>query len=499
MELTFSKTACPCLRKVVCKMQTQEQTQEVRLPDAMPDIGRVLGSWGQVLIRSKEWRGTGMAVSGGVMTWVLYAPEDGAQPRSMEAWIPFQMRWEFPQTERDGTICVVPLLKSVDARSTSARKLMVRANVSLLGEALEPVEPELYIPENVPEDVQLLKVAYPMELHREAGEKLFQLDEELTMPNTYPAVEKILHYEVLPKVLEQKVMAGRLIFRGKCSLHMLFSGDDGMLHSWDTEVPFSQYTELDRDYGPNSSAMIQPMLTNLELNMDEQQRLQLKCAMGAQYVICDRVMAELIEDAYSPVRQIKADIQMLEMPIRLDQQKEILGLNMQLNAQAERIVDVCCLADHAQHRQNGDLAELAVPGQFQVLYYDNGGNLQSGTVRGEGSWTIPSDSQNRVDAYVQMTDWPQAMPSAQSVELMAQCEVTADVFAEQGIPMVTGITVGELAEPDPGRPSLILRRMGKARLWDIARECGSTVEAIRKANHLQEEPETEQLLLIPVL
>ena len=51
MELTFNKTACPCLRKAVRQIQTQEQTQEVRLPESMPDIGKVLGSWGQVLIR----------------------------------------------------------------------------------------------------------------------------------------------------------------------------------------------------------------------------------------------------------------------------------------------------------------------------------------------------------------------------------------------------------------------------------------------------------------
>lgn len=498
MELTFTKTACPCLRKVVSQVQTQEQTQEVRLPDAMPDIGKILGSWGQVLIRSKEWRGNAMAVSGGVMTWVLYAPEDGTQAKSIEAWIPFQMRWEFPQTDRDGAICLLPLLKSVDARSTSARKMMVRANVSLLGEALEPVEPELYMPENVPEDVELLKVTYPMELPKEAGEKLFQVEDELMLPNTYPIVEKILHYEVLPKVLEQKVMAGRLVFRGKCGLHMLFSGEDGMMHSWDAEVPFSQYAELDRDYSPNSSAMILPVMTNLELQQDDQHRLQLKCAIAAQYVICDRVMTQIVEDAYSPVRQVKLDVQMLKMPIRLDQQREMLDLDMQLKAQADQILDVCCHVDHAQLRQNGDLADLVVPGQFQVLYYDDEGNLQSGIARGEQMWTVPSDPGNRVDAYVQMNGWPQAAVSSQSVDLMAQCEVTADVFAEQGLPMVTGITVGEAVEPDPSRPSLILRRIGDARLWDVARDCGSTVDAIRRANHMEGEPDADQILLIPV-
>ena len=122
MELQFNQTACQCLRQAVWEVKEQEQTQEVRLPDAMPDIGKVLGAWGQPLIRSKEWRGDGMTVSGGVMVWILYAPEDGTSCRSVDAWIPFQIRWDFPQTQHDGSIRAACQLRSADARSTSARR-----------------------------------------------------------------------------------------------------------------------------------------------------------------------------------------------------------------------------------------------------------------------------------------------------------------------------------------------------------------------------------------
>lgn len=498
MELTFNKTVCPCLHKAVSQIQTQEQTQEVRLPDSMPDIGRILGSWGQVLIRSKEWRGNAMAVSGGVMAWVLYAPEDGTAPVGMEAWIPFQLRWDFPQIERDCTMSIMPLLRSIDARSTSARKLMLRANVSVLGQAYEPMEAEIAMPENVPEDVQLLKAIYPMQMPKEAGEKQFQMDEELTLPDTYPEAEKLLRCSMTPKILEQKVMAGRLVFRGKGDLHILYADKDGKIHSWDWEVPFSQYADLDRDYGPNSGADIAPMLTNLEL-VPDQNRFQLKCGMCGQYVIYDREMVELCSDAYSPQRQVKAEMQELNVPQRLDQLKEPMELQLQLNAPVQQVVDVCALVDHPQYRQNADAAHLAVPAQFQVLYYDNAGNLQSGIARGEESWQIASDGQNKLYAYVQLSDAPTADINEQGAALSAQLDLTADVFSQQGLPMLTQITLGEKCEKDPSRPSLILRKAGGQRLWDIARECGSTVDAIMQANHLQDAPETNQILLIPVI
>ena len=67
------------------------------------------------------------------------------------------------------------------------------------------------------------------------------------------------------------------------------------------------------------------------------------------------------------------------------------------------------------------------------------------------------------------------------------------------IPMVTSLEVGEMQEPDPRRPSLILRRKGSDTLWELAKKNGTTVAAIQEANRLDAEPEATQMLLIPIL
>jgi hypothetical protein len=71
-------------------------------------------------------------------------------------------------------------------------------------------------------------------------------------------------------------------------------------------------------------------------------------------------------------------------------------------------------------------------------------------------------------------------------------------YCADGIRCVTGIELGELADPDPARPSLILRRASSEKLWDIAKACGSSVEAICIANGITAEPEDDRILLIPV-
>jgi hypothetical protein len=64
--------------------------------------------------------------------------------------------------------------------------------------------------------------------------------------------------------------------------------------------------------------------------------------------------------------------------------------------------------------------------------------------------------------------------------------------------MLTGIEAGEAEKPDPNRPSLILCRKGNRRIWDVAKQTGSTMDTIMQANGLDAEPESSRVLLIPV-
>ena len=127
------------------------------------------------------------------MVWVLYAPEDGSAPGCLEGWIPFQMRWDLPGNTRDGQIRIGLTTRFVDARSVSARKIMIRAGLAAMAEAWTPGEAQLYSPEEIPKGVELKRERYPMRLHKEAGEKTFLLAEELPLPGSAPQPEKILY------------------------------------------------------------------------------------------------------------------------------------------------------------------------------------------------------------------------------------------------------------------------------------------------------------------
>lgn len=499
MDLQFHKDTCQCLDRVVCEVQTGEQTQELRLNEGMPDIGRVLAAWGQPILRSKEWRGTSILVNGGVLIWVLYAPEDGTEARCVDSWLPLQFQLDLPQEYPQGQLRVQLLPRFSDARSISARKLLLRSGVSALIQGYSPREETLWTVREIPQDVQLLRKTYPMRLCREMGEKTFQLDEELILPGSAPAPEKIIYHSLRPEITDQKVMSDKVVFRGNGNLHILYRSEEGQLHSWDFDLPFSQYSSLDASYDESAQADVMLCPTGVELEMNDEGHFYLKCGITAQYLVDNRQMVEAVADGYAPGRTLQLRSQPLSLPVVLETRHETVCPEQLLPASMNLAADLVFLPEHPRIYPMGDCVRMELPGVFQALYYDENGSLQGASGRWQGMKELPAQEEVSVSAIPFPGIQPQMALAEGAVTLRTEFPLAIRSTARQEIPMVTGIELGQEQEQDPMRPSLILRRASAEGLWPMAKECGSTVEAICRANGLEGEPQSGQMLLIPVM
>ena len=82
--------------------------------------------------------------------------------------------------------------------------------------------------------------------------------------------------------------------------------------------------------------------------------------------------------------------------------------------------------------------------------------------------------------------------------MQGDLQTQEELIANQGLPMVTSLTLGEETAQDPTRPSLLLQRAGEQSLWEMAKAAGTTMENIRKANQMEGEPTCGKMLIIPI-
>lgn len=497
LELQLRKDPIECMRKVVCEAKQEEQVLEVKLSEAMPDVGRVLTTWGQVILRSKEWRGNGAGISGGVMLWVLYIPEEGDQPQIVEGWAPFQIRWDFPKTQADGGMMVSCYLSGADARAVSPRKMMVRACVSAFMEAYEPVKVDVCVPVDMPEDVCLLKHRYPVCIPKETGEKTFIMEETfgISCPGAEPF--RLLHYGFLPHSTEEKVMADKVVFRTEAVAYGLLESSEGNLCPFQQKVSISQYSDLQGEYYGDTWARVEPTVTDLELTMEDGQ-LHLKAKVVVQYVIYERLLVEVLADAYCPGRTTDLAFGKLILPAVLDQRQTVLTPRSCKTMPVGKLVDVSIwVMPPAQRKwEQGDCVQQQ--GSFQVLYYDQEGLLKADVIPWEEEWRLDVSDQAQMIAKAVVSEIPFGESTLEEIQLQGKVGLEAITLSSSGIPMLESIKIGETESEEREKPSLILRRVGDNSLWDIAKECGSTEQAIMQANKLEGDPAPDQILLIPV-
>ncbi len=498
MELPFEKKVCRYYRQKRYDLLNMEQTQELKVPDSMPDIGRIIASWGQVVLRGKDWKAGGAGINGGVMVWVMYAPADDGPVQTLEGWLPWKSSVDFQDNGEDGTIRLECVLQSVDARTVSGRKMILRAEVGVILQILTPETSELCEPTSIPEDIERLERTYPLIMTRESGEKMFLIDEELNLPAGMPSVAKLVYFRMEPELLDQKVMGSKAVFRGIGNLHLLYMDENQKLNSHDFEVPFAQYVDLDGEYESDAEISCLLCLTSLEVEPEPEGSIRIKCGMVSQYLINAPTVLKILEDAYSPCRDVQLEYEPLHLPVWVQQLVENETYTTDMDIPNGTVVDVGVQLHPVRVSKQPGMDTISGGCSFQALIQNEDGSVEGRTVKTELSkdWKTSCDticfswSKGPVSCRKNGENW--RFETQTALDIASVCN--------QSLDMVNSVLYEEVHQPDPERPSVIIRaKQPEQSLWDLAKGCGSTVDAIRKINQLEGEPDQDQLLLIPVI
>ena len=502
MELEFQQKMTNYLKKTLSQVQNQEETLETVIPDSMPDAQRILGCWGNPVIRCREWRTGGMTLSGGVEARVLYDPGEEGTPQLLEMYLPFSLSWEQDMGPEEGPMIHDCRIRGMDARIVNSRKILVRVNLTAKGEAFCRAQEPLFSLAEPVEGLELLRERFSVVLPAEIQEKTFLVDEDLELPATCPEMEKLLRVSAQPELTDQKVLGGKGVFKGFLLLHMLYLSREGKLCTWDFDVPMSQFAELERIYDNEEELQVTLLLSTLELTAEEDgRRLRLRCSYIAQCQVIARTEIEALKDAYSLSREAVPAFRDLELPSRLDRQSLRCHGEFSMPIPAGVLIDGAFYPEFPRTVRSEETVRLEVPFTAAVLYQDESGKLQLRSGSGTASCETTLAEGCRAEAQAAASGSPQWAQGGGSCILRESLNVTVDSYGQNGAQVLCGLEMGETRKPDPDRPAVILRRPGREEdLWAVAKAFGSTRSAIEKANHLEGKPlDPDMMLLIPVV
>ena len=503
MECQPVRTESRCYTLMRNQLCSREETMETIVPDACPDIARILDTTGVCRLERRELTESGVLLAGSVQTVTLYVPEGEEGLCRLESEIPFQHRIECPPQEPDTRLMAALWVSGAETRVINPRKVLLRVSlaeqVRLYGPVTESVctsleaEPQYAIQQRW-NHVQTTRIVA-------ASEKVFSLNDAFALSTGRREGDTLLR--VLPQVQcsEARMVGPRLVLKGTLGATVLLRSSDGQLHSQFCELPFSQMLDAPETEGECRFQLEMQVLRMTWGALSADQRtLPVTAELLAQAVFRENSTLQVLTDLYSTRYPVKTDFAPLSL-CRFSSQSERLNVREQIQT-AETVQSVCACHTElgtAAALREGERLRITVPGQTTILYQGESGALNS-AVQTFQVETVTDCAGSDVCVIDTQCGEMEALRSAAGMELRGSVEVRLGLSHESSLSAVRSVQLLTDEPWAPGeQPSVVLiRPSGGERVWDIAKRCRSTCQDILTANGLQDEDTLNgQMLLVP--
>ncbi len=505
MEYELEKTRLDGFEMVLDASLTREETLEMIVPDACPDILRVVETDGRVLIGRREAVAGRVELTGTFQLCVLYVPDGESGIRHLDVTIPFSCDVDGKDIGPECQVVVSAGLCKADTRAVNPRKILARAEVILRVAAYTPRDQVITarVAPLMAEQVEQLTQEQEIYLTACVQEKPFTCSDEISLPSGKPACAELLKSRVTMSRGESKIIGSKLIFKGGVELSFLYRGEDGGIYSSGAELPFSQIMEV-TGVGEEAECELTLALTGAMCSLsygDDGRTVSVTVDALAQAVIRESRIVSTLADAYSIKEPLDCEWEHYPMDSRLD--RGVRSQNVreiyEIPGSVQEVL-TCNLALGAvvQSREGSQLTLLA-QGELRVLYTGEAGEPYGICIPVEVTCPLELEEgcvclcrcENVGDVY--------ASPAPGGLEARFTLDFRYCALTRWELTALSALYPGEASEDTGEQPSLVLRMLEREeRLWDVAKGCGTTVADIMGANQLEEEGQARgRLLLIP--
>lgn len=505
MEFELDRTQMNGFDAVLDTTLRPEETLEMIVPDACPDILRVVETDGKVLLHRKETMDGRVELSGTMKAVVLYLPDGETGVRHLEVNIPFTCGADGPQIASGCTVVAAARLCRADTRTVNPRKILVRAeaavDVTVFAPRMETICSRVLEAEE--KKVEQLTETREVYLTACVQEKPFSFSDEITLSSGKPAAVELLKSRVELVRGESKVIGNKLIFKGNAMVSLLYRGQDDGVYAAGGELPFSQILEI-VGVAEDAECDMTLTLTGAECALgveDDGRSVSVKLEALAQAVVRENRSLPVLTDAYSTREPL--GVERAECPVDVRMDRGIRSQNARQvwetpTAVRELVDSRLAVAEVTQSRE-GDRLILTAQVEVQALYMDEEGSLFAARYPITVPCTLDLPEGCRCFCRCEGVGDLYAAPTPGGIEARFALDFHYCALSREQIIALSDLYPGQAPESTGEQPSLVLRMLGQGeRLWDVAKGYGTTIADIISANELESESAAEgRLLLIP--
>ncbi|MDF3003249.1 MAG: peptidoglycan-binding protein LysM [Bacillota bacterium] len=506
MELELRQDYISCWDKGYHRIINQEETLEMIVPDACPDILQILDGEGKLLLQRKEPMDGRAEFSGSIKVTVLYQPDGVGNACSMEAILPLSTATESPAITRRSKLMVNPQIQKIEVHLLNPRKVLIKVNFTL--------DVQCFTAQNISvcscvENCEKYAVKQKTEEYQSymtvaVLEKMFNYSDVLTLPAGRPDMKELLRTRADCSCNESKVIGNKVVLKGEAKLDLLYRSLDDRLCSALFQLPFSQIIECN-DPGEETVPEIRIIYTDLSCKPNDEggRNLSVELELLAQGFLRKIESSSILTDLYSTGYEVTPIQTEYPVCLKMDQgvAPESVREVLETGVSVEDILDIQVRpASLATSKQGNELAMNAEVEVF-VLFMTEQGSISSVHRRFIVAHHIPISDLWQYSSDFWISREGSASPVSGGIEVSFTLEFGWNAMETGAIQGIERVRLEENKANAKECPSVIIRSVrARESLWDIAKAYVTTEEEIAEANSLSTmELYPGQMLIIPRL
>lgn len=490
--------------------QTSEQPIDatVTLPDSCSDIKRLLKCRVRPYVISKTVKGDMFCVEGEVAVSVCYVDRDGCI-KSYDHVEAFAHDFELESPVDEAVSQVTLKVSYMNSKAISERRVDIHCSLAIqvCVKACVPMEIVTDIDEPT---VRQLRGSRPTSTLVGFDEKYLIVSDEMSVADSSESIRSILRTDSRVLVNDTKMIGNKVVVKGEMRIKVLYIGEeDGGCCSATESFPFSQIFDI-VGLNENCTCSVDASVIGCEVRPHTDMSGMLRKAMvGAKLYLsvtayCN-AQVPYLTDAYSTERKLELGREPLTFERVAHSVNEPYLVTKRLDVPVENIDKILDVWNDVElgsvHCTGGTLAVkgtlqvsiLALDSSSEALYFER-------SVDFEFTKDIP---ENATDGDCQCSLTPTNVVYSLGrgdLEIKSELNVRADLIERSFCDVITEAELGDKLVSKYSNSSVVIYRAGAGeRLWDIAKNYNTSVEAIAELNAVSgDELEADRTVVIPV-
>ncbi len=484
------------------------------LPDYLPDFFSAILSRGDIRLDESKAGPGHILVRGAMKFKVLYRTgQTDWKVSSLEGEFPFQETLILEQADEFDMPQADVILEDLTVQMMNSRKLNIRALLEIRACAGRRRDLEIPVGIEGEEKAEALTGEERFLELRYRGKERCHIREEVKVPSNKPNIRQILWQQAQVFGTETGISEGKLSVQGEIQIFIVYLGEEeGNLQWFETKIPYQcsfRIPEADMDVIPYIIARPQELKCAVGPDADGEDRLILvEADLPADVRLYRERRQEQLKDLYALDRSLipeRISVQNVQLHMK-NESKCRVNDTLLIQETDSGILQICTgfgdvELDRQEIAENGIMVEGTV--RVQVFYLAGSDSAPIGAMEGAIPFQyvvevpdITPDS--RVELQSSLEHLSFLMKSSRELEVQAVINLQALITDVSELDLIQEVREEELAmgtlDNQPGIVGLTITSGDN--LWNIAKKYHTTVEAVRKINHLEDQPVTDGMKIL---